>query len=226
MNISIHDIMEWFQSTCMILSLIFAIPLINNNKVVKYMQHFYWYSIVASVLVLIKYMSRWFTIPSKYIVTLLYNYSILFHFIFLSLFILFAIPGKKSMKVSYTVFISVILLTLYYLLISGNMRQNSISYAIANLGLVFYCLMYYLNLFEQTPRCILLQEPSFWVITGIFFCMSTSIPINALHDYLRAENLVKLEQKKDLFSIAYFSYGSLHLFFIKAYLCSTNIKTT
>lgn len=223
---SIHDIMEWFQSSCMILSLVFSIPLINNGKVVKYMKHFYWYSVVAFLLVLLKLMSRWLLIPSKEIVTLIGNYSILFHFVFLSLFILFLVPGNSSKKVPFTLFFLVIIATLYCLVTFDSSKQNSVCYAIANLGLVFFCLEYYHHFFQEIPKSGLLKEPSFWVITGVFFCMSISVPINALHDYLRSDTIVKLEDKKDLFSIAYLSYGTLHLFFIKAYLCSVNLKTT
>lgn len=226
MNISIHDMLEWFQSSCMILSLCFSLPLINNSKVVKYMQHFYWYSIVAFLLVLLKLMSRWFLFPSANTITIIGNYSILFHFIFLSLFILFLVPGKKSMTVPFTLFVLVITATLYCLITFQKVQQNSVSYAIANLGLVFYCLVYFYHYFQELPRSALFKEPSFWVITGVFFSMSTSIPINALHDYLRVDKVLALQQKKDLFSIAYLSYGTLHLFLIKAYLCSVNIKTT
>ncbi len=190
------------------------------------MQHFYWYSVVACLFVLLKLTSRWFTFPSREVITIIGNYSILFHFIFLSLFILFKVPRQKSTKSLFALFFLVILGTLYCLLTSVDSKQNSLCFAIVNLGLVFFCLVYYSNFFEELPRPKLLQEPSFWVITGIFFCMSTCIPINALHDYLRTDTTLKLEHKKDLFSIAYLSYGSLHLFIIKAYLCSKSPKTT
>ena len=149
MNISIHDMLEWFQSSCMILSLCFSLPLINNSKVVKYMQHFYWYSIVAFLLVLLKLMSRWFLFPSANTITIIGNYSILFHFIFLSLFILFLVPGKKSMTVPFTLFVLVITATLYCLITFQKVQQNSVSYAIANLGLVFYCLVYFTIIFKN-----------------------------------------------------------------------------
>lgn len=220
MKISFYSIMEWFQFICMILSFLFSLQLIRNDRVVKYMRNFYWYSVVAALIALLRVTSSNFGLPTKLIMVEISNYSILFHFGFLSMFIFSVLPDKKKLQFSVPLLLTVFSLTLFFLITYSAKKQNSTSYAISNLGLVIYCVIYYSSLFWDVPKQNLLKEPSFWIISGIFLCMSISIPINSLHGYLRNDDYIKLENRKNLFGIAYFAYGTLHLFLIKAYLCS------
>ena len=218
--------MEWFQSTCMILSFLFSLQLINNNKVVTYMRYFYWYSTVAAAIVLVRWTSAHYTLPSKEIMTQLNSYSILFHFTFLSIFISSIFPGKENLKFPLPLFCILFTTILFSLLTYPGKNINSGAFAIGNLCLIIYCIIYFYLLFQNGSKVDLLKEPSFWIISGIFLGMSASIPINSLHAYLKYETNIGLEHRKNLFSISLFAYGLFHLFLIKAYLCSIPRQTT
>jgi hypothetical protein len=226
MKITFFYVMEWFQIICMILSLLFSLPLINNDRVKSYMKKFYWYSIVAAILAVLRFSSDRLSPSAQEFITKVNIYSILFHFTFLSIFISSVLPNKKGFSKYSPAFISAVFcITLIFLLFDQNVRGNSVSFAIANLGLVIYCIVYYYNSFKEPSNADLLQEPSFWIISGIFLCMSASIPINSLHEFLRNETQIDIQRRKDIFGISYFAYGIFHLFLIKAYLCSTSHQT-
>lgn len=220
MTHTFYDIMVWFQSICMILSFLFSLRLISNKNVIPYMRYFYWYSIIGALITILRITSKTYHFPSENILAIISNYSILFHFTFLSWFINSLMPNKKQFRLLLPVYISIFCITLFFLILYPEKKQNSTSYGIANLGLVIYCITYYYQLFQITPKFDLLKDPSFWIISGIFFCMSITIPILSLHQYLRNENYINPEDRKNFSGIVYLAYGSLHLFLIKAYLCS------
>lgn len=220
MKISAYVITESFQSICMVLSLFFSLRLINGKKIIPYMRNFYWYSIVGASLVLLRWCSKNYEFPSKDVMGIISNYSILFHFTFLSMFISSLLRNQQEYKFLTVLFVITFLITLFYLIVFPDKKQHSTSYAIANLGLVISCVTYFSTFFREIPDKNLLREPSFWIIGGIFLCMSAAIPILSLHRYLRDENYINEENRKNFYSIVYFAYGTMHLFFIKAYLCS------
>jgi hypothetical protein len=222
MQITFFYVMEWFQAVCMILSLLFSFRLINNPEIRNYMKGFYWYSIVAAGLAMLRFSSVQFPTPIQMAITRINNYSILFHFTFLSVFISSVLPNKQEFKYSNLFILSFFCLSLIFLLFNKTIKANSVPFAIANLGLVLYCIIYYYRLSKEPIQLNLFKEPSFWIISGIFICMSASIPINSLHEYLKGESSIDLTHRKNLFGIGYFAYGCFHLFLIKAYLCSTS----
>jgi len=225
MKMFIYQAMRMFQDICMILSLFFSFRLINNRKVISYMRYFYWYSVVGGAIVLISYTSKNLGLPGEKGLQEIRNYSILFHFTFLSMFILSLVRYRKGFKILLSIYCMLILLILFYVVTYRGNTLNSASYPIANLGLTFYCIVYYYFLFKDAPKINLQKNPAFWVISGIFLGMSVTIPIHSLHEYFRKENYVDLENRKALASIAYFSYGVFHLFLVKAYSCAVYPQT-
>ena len=212
------DITIWFQFVCMFLSFIISLRTIKNKNIPGYMRGYYWYSLIAATL------SVWLII-NMYILPIKPNYysfinntSLLFHFIFLSLFIYRASADKETFYF-YTILFLIFLLVISFSLLTHNLEKHSpTSFALTNLGLVIFCIFYYYQLFRKTPTLNLLHEASFWITNGVFFSMCATIPVSALKPYLF--NTLPHEAYFLLSSINYFSYGVMHLFFIKAYLCS------
>ena len=224
MQIPFFLLMGWFQDGCMLLSLLFSLKLINNDKVIKYMKYFYWYSIVGGILVLLKWTNKNYSFPSNDIMSQIRNYSVLFHFTFLSVFIYSILPRKNNFKLLLLLFFSIVFITVFCLVTGESTKANSVAFSIGNLGLVICCIIYFFGIFNNSPNQNLLKEPSFWIVSGIFLCMSAAIPVLSLYEYLRNENYVSQENKRNLTTIIYFAYGSLHLFLIKAYLCSISLQ--
>ncbi len=98
--------------------------------------------------------------------------------------------------------------TFYYMSISW-------ADALESLCLIIPCLFYFFELFKF-PEIAFKKKESFWVITGILFYMSASIPIFLLSDYIKKNIPAYFDI---VFSLNYILYSILFLLFIKAYLC-------
>jgi hypothetical protein len=220
MKIAFYDIIFLFQCGCMLASAIFSIKLIGNKRIPPYMNKFYWYSFVAGVLAIFDLLRNYFNIINKNTYVFFDSILLLFHFIFLSLFIYRVLP-KRSNSEYFKLLIIFFLLGILFCMFANDLTgPQSTAYTFTNFGLVIFCCIYYLQLFEDMPTINLLKEPSFWVINGVFFCMCATIPITSLTRYLF--NNISRELYFSIESIGAFAYGVMHLFFIKAYLCSTN----
>jgi len=115
---------------------------------------------------------------------------------------------------------AVFLVLLFFLLSVYDIKQdNTLAFGITNFGLMVFSLLYYFSLLNNTTPIInLLKEPSFWIITGVFFSMSLHIPVLFSMGYLHDK--ISLANFRFLMSASMVCYGIMHLFFIKAYLCA------
>jgi len=220
MNKSLGYIIYDFQALLMFISFIVSLRLINNKKIPEYMQGFYWYPIIG-IVVLIPHFLAFHFFKKLYFVSIpINNISLLFHFSFLAFFIIQVIPNKKFffLKVLFFIFFSLII---YFLTTKPLKDYNSSAFAVANLGLVIFCIIYYYQLFNNIPILNLRNEASFWVITGVFFCMSINIPINSIIDYLWGK--IPYSYLSFFTSVGVLCYSIMHLFFIKACLCSLRL---
>lgn len=215
-----YDILLYFQWICTLGSAIFSIRLIRNSNIPKYMNKFYWYSFIAVFLVMFNFLQKFFNITSKSVSGIIHSSLLLFHFIFLCLFIYRVLPNKKISKYIIILFFLFLFVILFCIFTNDLSAPQNKAYAFTNFGLVIFCCFYYLQLFESMPTINLLKEPSFWIISGIFFCMCATIPLTSLRGYLYDN--IPYNLYLSIGSIGFFAYGVMHLFFIKAYLCSTS----
>ena len=208
----------------MLASSIFSLRLAGDKRVPKYMQQFYWYTIVAALFSFYNFFQKYFNISSQNAFGFFHSTLLLFHFIFLSYFIYCALPKKIIPKVIKLLFFFFFLMILTCLLTNDLNKPQSAAFTICNLGLVIFCCFYFSQLFEEMPTMNLLNEPSFWTIIGIFFCMCATIPLGAIRTSIFDNKPYELYFLVG--TLGYFSYGVMHLFFIKAYLCSINPPKT
>lgn len=218
LNILFYKIIVFFQWACILASFICALKIVKDRKLSFHMKGFFFYPFIAAFNVIFNLFYTYFDITSKLVHGIINNSLILFHFIFLSLFIYTFLPNKKISKYIIFIFFSFIAVILFFLFTKDISERQPTAFAISNLGLVIFCFVYYFQLFELMPKINLLAEPSFWIVNGIFFCMCATIPTLALKAYL----LEKISQRiySTVEAIIPFAYGMMHLFFIKAYLCS------
>ena len=94
-------------------------------------------------------------------------------------------------------------------------------HSLFNIYKAIFCLVFYINLFKNTPRLNILQEPSFWIITGLFFYTCLSLPFFALNEYIKI--YFSQPVAYDIFVFSNIFIIIMHLFFIKAYLCTTRL---
>lgn len=215
-----YDMLLFFQWACTFGSALFSIRLIGNTSIPKYMNKFYWYSLIAALLVIFNITQRYFNITSKNVSGAVHSSLLVFHFIFLSGFIYRVLPNKKISKYIKLLFFTLLLIILFCIFTNDLSLPQHKAYTFTNFGLVLFCCFYYFQLFESMPTINLLKEPSFWIISGIFFCMCATIPVFSLRGYF-FDN-IPYNLYLSMGGIGFFAYGVMHLFFIKAYLCSIN----
>ena len=201
----------------MVLSFILSLRLIKKNIIPKYMTGFYWYPLVGMLVLIPVFIDINITKRLYAIKNIVINTSILFHYIFLSLFIIKLIVNKSNQKILRIAFIILLVLLIVSLYNDFFKRASIIAYIIANFGLIIFCLIYYYRLFNDLPNMNLIKEPSFWIITGVFFTMSIHIPILASMSVLK--NKISSSNYYLLSSVTTFCYSIMYLFFCKAILC-------
>jgi hypothetical protein len=200
------------------LSFLFSLRLVNKKVSPTYMKLFKWYSIIGAAVMIPTVLDLHFF--KKGYTYYIINFSLLFHYLFLAYFI-FKLVIKEKIGIFLTlIFFSILIFILYLLFSSKLSDQNFQAFTIANLGVVIFCIFYYFKLFQDRPVLDLLNEPSYWIITGIFFCMCISIPISGIIGYMKTTIPLDINWVF-LYHITTLSYFIMHMFFIKAYLCTT-----
>ena len=206
------------QSVVIVLSFAFSLRLMNNKEVPIYMKNFYLYPLVAIMVLIPIVLTACFSFWPIF-GNLVNNISLIFHFSFLSRFIISVIPGNKETPLLRNVYWIFLLPILYFLFRNDLTTQNNQAFSISNLGLTFLCIKYYYRLFKNLPQINLKKEPSFWIVTGVFIGMSLHIPVSAMIDYVKDK--ISIFNYIILGNILLITYTIMHLFFIKAFICSS-----
>jgi len=147
--------------------------------------------------------------------------SLIFHFSFLSYFILRVIPNINNWryykKYHLIVSISVALVIIYDL----NRNSFSLSFTLSNFILFILCLIYFTFLLESHSINPILKSSIFWVVIGIFICTGISLPVNIINDHIlkNGKDLISDDNKRLMGSIGVIPYALMHLCFTKAYWC-------
>ncbi len=222
MNGYIYNIVFNFQSICILLTFILSLRIIKNRNIPEYMKGFYWYSIVGVIVLIPVFIDINITKRFFLLKTIVINFSILFHYLFLSLFIKKLIVFELNKNFVNLIFWILLVLLFYSLSKDISSRVNIVAYIIANFGLIIFCLFYYYQLFNSLPSIDLIKEPSFWIITGVFFTMSVHIPILASMSFLK--NKISQNSYFLLAGVTTFCYSLMYLFFCKAILCTIHQK--
>lgn len=206
----------------LLISCLISLLFIKVERKPSYLNYFFIYPTLAFFFLLNKSLASnvnsYQDIISMDYIQITYNFSFILHFYLLGLIIkrnIETIYSKKVLDILFYVFIILITFSIF----TKDLRlKNGIAYGITNSCLIIFCLIYYFSLFKSPPTLILLHSPAFWIINGIFFGMITTIPINFSGDiFLKIGSHENIQILKNF---GYLSYITMHLFFIKGYLCT------
>ena len=215
----IFDIIYQLANVALLICLIFSFYISKRKYKSRSYRIIHWYLVIALFNNVIIDVVRFF-------IPMYLNYSFFFlllfstfHFSILTFYIIILL-NKKSLLISifYFLIISVLFYYNYYDI------QNSTYYSatISNIGLIFFSLIYYFDLIKYSSKLDLKVQPSFFVISGIFFSSALMLPILLFGGYLHLilnSNLFYL-----LAILAPISSISMYIFFIKSFLCIRRIK--
>lgn len=205
----------YFQCLCISISFIVSLFCFVNNKVNTEIRIFSIYNIFAGFSIFI----HWISFELEAVVN---NYLVQFNFTFLSSYIICTANYNTVKKLQLTIYYIFNILIIISIGIDKQFFRNPVTFMIGNMGLVYFCLFYYYSLFQSNFTFQLLKTSSFWIVSGIFFSMCLTIPIFCFLGFWK--NLISEYLKHLLIGIIQISYGIMHLFFIKAYLCSIQKK--
>jgi len=153
------------------------------------------------------------------------NYSLLFGFLFLSLFMIFNMPNKSGRGLLIALFLILFSLLIFNILIkeADKLIQNSQAFAINCFGLLIFSIIYFFKLFKVIPEIRITSDPIFWVIIGVFSCSIMSSPVFIVTGFF-----YKIDPENRIFILIGLmpplGFMTLHLFLIKAILCTKKLQ--
>ena len=114
-------------------------------------------------------------------------------------------------------YLSTTILFIFYTMTKHHLVVLSLTnlFTIQAVSLLIICISYYIKIFKDAPDLILLNEPSFWIITGLTFFMLSTLPFSLISPYLIRNTVLY----RNLFSIFFIFYCILFLMIIRAFLC-------
>ena len=127
------------------------------------------------------------------------------------------LPEKRIKIIVGIIFIFFLASAILLLYINGILAPNLQVRAIANVCKTIFCVFFYSALFKKMSSQKILDEPSFWIVTGLIFHSCISIPFYALGSYIKQQ--FPLAIADNIFSTANMAIIIMYFFFIKANLC-------
>jgi hypothetical protein len=97
--------------------------------------------------------------------------------------------------------------------------MNDLAVLFESIIIITLCLTFFRELFARPEPVDLLKEPSFWLVTGMFFYLATIFPLFLTRSWLHSHGLFKVAQS--LYSINNFALSVTYLLFIKGFTCRT-----
>ncbi len=155
-----------------------------------------------------------------------YSFTI-FEFLIFSFFfikVLQSTTHKMILRIIRTLFLFLVTAALAYDFFSfGTIRWRTIffQYTLQAFSLLVPCTFYYTEIFKYSPRPNLLNEPSFWVVTGLSFMLLSTLPFSLFCNYWFK---MDLSLSRALSSLFYIFYALHFLMIIKGHLCKQKIN--
>ncbi len=216
---TLNDTVIWIGSGVILISFVLSILIPANNK--AYMKGFFFCPLIGLLVSANSIISVFLTLYAKEINFFIQSFLQLCDLLFWVLFFLKILNDKNQFKKIIILFISTLLIAGYLLYFNRTSIPNLHINALSNLCKIFFCISFYNKLFKNPPNQNILLEPSFWIVTGLIFYSCLSLPFYALHNYIR-QNFVPIISY-NIFSISNMLIIIMHLFFIKACLCTISL---
>ena len=217
----LHYMVIWIGTFVILVSFVLSLLLNKKFRIRNYMKGFYILPLIALLLSVNTIFNILFhAYNNKHFFLLQYSLSIL-DLIFWRVFFVNLFTNIKDVNKVKLFFLIVLILTsiLFFLNDWGNPNFQAIS--IFNFCKTLFCILYFYKLFKDIPEKNITLEPSFWIVTGLFFYSGLSIPFYSLHNYIKSNTPLFIST--NIFAISNMLIIIMHLFFIKAYLCTTRL---
>lgn len=203
-------------------SFFFSLKLLKKKNVPFLLKTFVLYTGVAFLMYLVMILTKIKILPLTYMFILNY-YSTAFHLCFF-LYFFKQVLEKNHFKVVATFVCTLALFMTYSISYKEAIKNIMMNAFYSNIALIICSIFYFIELFKSMKLQNLIEEPTFWIVTGVFIGMGTSLPFYAIGGIILRENIY--EVKAIITLIGSFAYIAMHLFFIKGFLCSLKMKNS
>jgi hypothetical protein len=149
------------------------------------------------------------------------NILFLLDLLFWYIFFFILLTDKKTRDILFYLFLITLFIALYMLFFSKADKNNLHIVALGSICKSVYCIIFFYKLFKNLFYQRILKEPAFWIVSGLIFYSSLSLPFYTLHSYLKSKFSLLISY--NIFSISNMLIIIMHLFFIKAYLCTIRV---
>jgi hypothetical protein len=141
------------------------------------------------------------------------NYSLIFNYLFLSVFIISSMPGYKSNRLLWILFFVFLAFVINSLFSNIPSIPSYNAFAINHFALIVFSMIFLIKLFFNLPETNVVEYPLFWVVVGVLSCSVINFPLFYLLDVLtklneNSDNTWWLTNLRPLgYSIMYFMFS-------------------
>jgi len=216
---TLNNIIIWIGSGLVFSSFIISVLMPTQKKI--YMKGFFFCPFIACLISINSISSRFYFLYSMQVNFLIQIILLLCDLIFWGVFFHRLINMRKE-SIKIVVFSSIIfLISVYTLYFNNTYTPNLHIHALSNCVKVIFCVLFFSKLFKEILFKNILKEPSFWIVSGLMFYSSISIPFYALNNYIMQNFAIELAYT--FFSISNMLVIIMHFFFIKSFLCTIHL---
>lgn len=209
----------WLGSGIILISLIIALLLPKSNR--YYMRGFFFCSFIGFLVSANSISSRFFHLYTKEINFFIQSILHLCDLLFWTLFFKNIFNDKMEFLKIKFLSICTLVIAIYLLYFNNTDSPNLHINAILNVCKTIFCILFYNKLFKNIHHLNILLEPSFWIVSGLFFYSCMSVPFYALNNYVKG-NFTPLIYD-NILAVSNMLIIIMYLFFIKAYICTIRL---
>lgn len=209
----------WIGTVVILISFVMAILIPVYKR--TYMKGFYFFCLISLSLSINTICGRYYILYNIKLFYFIQSVLTISTFIFWTLFFYKLIKDNFLKRIIHILFISTFSFLFYLIYFNTINKANLQILALINICLTIYCVLFYHYLFKNITFQNILLEPTFWIVAGLIFYSSISLPFYALNNYIKQE--FPLVISANIFSISNMLIIIMHLFFIKAYLCTIRL---
>lgn len=218
---SVSQIVVYTGTFVILISTILAFRLRKKENTPAYF-HFFYLLPAAGLLLSFNAISKYFIAKeNKPLFFMMQNILDVADFILTGIFAYSVLKYKHWQKSLAGIFGLCFLCLIYYVVTRNIMAPLLEMNILMNVFIFSFCLMYYFGLFKSHPSLKLANEPTFWIVTGLFFYATVNLPLFAafflFRTHFTTNILSALLQFINIFIII------KHFFFIKAYRAATRL---
>jgi hypothetical protein len=185
------------------------------------MRWFFLYPLIAFLVSINSICGPLFLLYSTNLFFTIQSYLFLVDLFFWYYFFLQILNNKKDGEKIKNLLSITLLIAFYLLFFSKVDKRNLHIVALSAICKTVFCIFFFYKLFKKLYYQNILKEPAFWIVTGLIFYSCLSLPFYGLNSYIKSH--FSLLISSNIFSVSNILIIIMHLFFIKAYLCTIQV---